>query len=772
MSAEYESLLKYKTKVGKYEEIKDNQPSPQGRQRVYFTCHPDDFDKYFDEVTNEILLKQPNCAIYFYDGEVPADEEDRDLDLNQMILFVIPVTYKFICDDECQARKDFKYAKENTISMLLLQQEPGLEELFNQKCGNYQMFSKFMSMQNSQFYDPTAITYDEKLTKYLKSKILGDELIKEIQQAFDAYIFLSYRKKDRKYAQELMKLIHSNDFCRDIAIWYDEFLVSGEDFNEAIKEAMEKSKLFSMVVTPNLINEANYVQSTEYPAAKEAGKPVFPAESVPTDAEKLKELYPDIPDTVDANGAEFSKELLNTIRKIAIKENDKDPKHNYLIGLAYLNGIDVEKNEEKGIELITSAAEAGLFEAIKKLYEISRDYYYDFSFSESENIAKKTIRILNNLYDNYVNMEDKEIELKLSIVSLLSNIFYSSYNSQESEKLLLEQLETIGHMDNIQSVTVLCFIEEYYLSLADIYIFEHKYDKAKNNLKKALNNLYKFNNDYYLNMVKEKLANLFENINEYEKAENLYLELSNLYEKKDEIAKFTIINHNLAELYFLQNKYDKAENIMVRTLKIFSDYIEEKHSTVDEIELVYIKDMLASIYAETERYEDAEILFFENLKILKNGFQKKQMVYAWDLLKTYDHLGRLFFLTKKYAESIKYHNESKKIIEDYLASTSDAYYYYYYLALVYNNLASCYLCINDCDDSEKNYNEALKLFLKGAQYNPSENYPRIAMIYSNLKTLYLKKHRYIKAFRYYFKAVSIAEQYPEDLMCKQILKVK
>ena len=67
-----------------------------------------------------------------------------------------------------------------------------------------------------------------------------------------------------------MRLIHQNDFCRDIAIWYDEYLEPGENFNNAILKAIEKSKLFTMVVTPNLINEDNYVKnmSIQLPCTK------------------------------------------------------------------------------------------------------------------------------------------------------------------------------------------------------------------------------------------------------------------------------------------------------------------------------------------------------------------------------------------------------------------------------------------------------------------------------------------------------------------------
>ena len=56
------------------------------------------------------------------------------------------------------------------------------------------------------------------------------------------------------------------------------------------------------------------------------------------------------------------------LMKEAVTENDNEPEHNFLIGLAYLDGIDVEVNRERGIEMITLAAEAGLIEAMEKLF--------------------------------------------------------------------------------------------------------------------------------------------------------------------------------------------------------------------------------------------------------------------------------------------------------------------------------------------------------------------------------------------------------------------
>lgn len=213
--------LKYKT---------HRNSEPNGKPRVYFCCHPEDFNKCFETVSNEILIKQ-NCAIW-YAGEEVVRDEDFFADLKQMQLFVMPVTTNLLCTDNEALDSDFKFAIENHIPVLPLMQESGLEELFNKKCGDLQ----FLDKNNT---DTTAISYDEKLKKYLESVLIGDELAEKIRAAFDAYVFLSYRKKDRRYAQELMRLIHKNEFCRDIAIWYDEFLTPGENFNDSIKEALQ-----------------------------------------------------------------------------------------------------------------------------------------------------------------------------------------------------------------------------------------------------------------------------------------------------------------------------------------------------------------------------------------------------------------------------------------------------------------------------------------------------------------------------------------------------
>ncbi len=392
--------LKYKTR---------GEQIPQGIPKVFYCCHPKDFDRFFESVSDEILAKQ-NCAV-FYDSTPDAERDEQFfLDLKQMQLFVMPVTSELLYIENTALSELFPFAIENHIPVLPLMQESGLDKVFNEKCGDLQFLDKNVN-------DATAISYDEKLEKYLSSVLIGDEMAEKIRNAFDAYIFLSYRKKDRKYAQELMKLIHKNDFCRDIAIWYDEFLTPGENFNDSIKAAFEKSGLFVLAVTPNLVNEVNYVMTTEYPMAREAGKLILPAELVETDKNLLAEKYEGIPECTDAyNDEMLSSALLESVKNIALKENDKNPEHNFFIGLAYLGGVDVEVDHEKAVELITFAAEHNVVEAIDKLVEMYRTGYgVERDYLKAIEWQEKLIKIAEEKY-NADPSEDNQSELFCVII--------------------------------------------------------------------------------------------------------------------------------------------------------------------------------------------------------------------------------------------------------------------------------------------------------------------------------------------------------------------
>ena len=339
------------------------------KPRVYFTCHPNDMNKYFDKICQDIL-KTLDCAIFYTENmtEIIA-EEDKDIELGRNSLFVVPVTLNLLTTPNRAMAVDIPYAKKEHIPVLPFMMESGLDSIYSRP-------DKFGEMQylNPNSTDASEISYEEKLKKHLESVLISAETMERVRAAFDAYIFLSYRKKDRRYANELMRLIHENPKCRSIAIWYDEFLVPGESFKDGIYKILSDSKLFALLVTPNLLEEANFVMSEEYPAAKKAGIEILPAEMVETDKNELNSKYQGLPvcsNTRDKDA--FQERLFQTLHKIAVSTDKKTYAHNFLIGLAYMDGIDVEVDRAYGVKLISEAGEAGLPEAMYKLFDMYKN---------------------------------------------------------------------------------------------------------------------------------------------------------------------------------------------------------------------------------------------------------------------------------------------------------------------------------------------------------------------------------------------------------------
>ena len=392
------------------------------KPRVYFTCHPDDFDKYFRTVCDGIFNTH-DCAIYYTEDMTEAiAEADREVELGRNNLFVIPITFKLLSTPNRAMDSDYPYAVEHKIPVLPIMMEQGIDSIYSRadKFGERQYLAPYIQ-------DETAISYAEKLKKHLDSVLISAEMAERVRRAFDAYVFLSYRKKDRRYANELMRMIHGSPNCRDIAIWFDEFLIPGESFRANIERMLDDSKLFALLVTPRLLEKSidengmerdNFVVSTELPIARskkeEKGTDIIAVEMEKTDEDGLAGIG--VTDCVYYRDEAFKRRFADAVSKFATTENDT-PEHNFLIGLAYLDGIDVEVDRERAVELITDAAENGLSEAMEKLYRM-----YDEGIGVAPDYRKAVVWA--EAYANYAakNYGDNAAET-LTAFSVLANAY-------------------------------------------------------------------------------------------------------------------------------------------------------------------------------------------------------------------------------------------------------------------------------------------------------------------------------------------------------------
>lgn len=579
--------------------------------RVYFTCHPDDFEKYFKKVCADIF-KTHDCAIFYTEDmtEVIADDE-KETDLGRNNLFVIPVTFKLLATPNRAMDEDVPYALKQHIPVLPIMMEPGIDGFYSKK-------DKFGELQylNPYSADPTEISYEEKLKKYLASVLISDELARRVRAAFDAYIFLSYRKKDRKHANELMRLIHSDPECRDIAIWFDEFLTPGESFKENIETILKDSKLFALLVTPNLLEEPdgepNYVMGTEYPEARKSGITIFPTEMEQTDREKLVEKFEGIPTCLNPEDKAFHTLFLEAVSRIATEANNA-PEHNFLVGLAYLEGVDVEVNREFAMEFITKAAEAGLVEAMCKLNEMycngiatKVDYgkaakwsteIYDYTSKTLGQEHIQTILSLKNLMFIYGELGDykKSLELAEKTYNLRCKVLgeehqetlisladlasaYGKCGDRQKELDLAKkaydlQCKVLGeeHSDTLMSLN----------NLALIYGALGKPKKALELNEKAykLHRVIQGEDNLNTLIMLSNLASAYDHLGEHEKALELNEKAYNLYCKDhgEEHPDTLISLSNLALVYRNLGDYKKAVDLNKKAYELRCKVLGEEH---------------------------------------------------------------------------------------------------------------------------------------------------------------------------------------------------
>lgn len=348
--------MRYITKTG---------GSPEGLPKIYFACHPEDHPVYFDALCRDLFRQLP-CAVYY--GEelsVPTPEEELLL----CNLTVVPVTFRLLSSPSpaMDTELPLLFSQERPVLPVLM--EPALVQDFNSS----PLFHGRQYLDATQ-QDNTKLSYEQKLKSFLSTTLITPELIRQIRVAFAAYIFLSYRKPDRELANRLRQQIHSLPQYRDIAIWYDEYLTPGESFRKNIEKNLRKSKLFALLVTPNILERPegrqNFVMGTEYPSALRLGLPVLPVEMVPTDRQQLDGEFPALPPCADPEDREaFTQRLLDALTDLALAESPTDPAHNYLIGRAYLDGVDVETDRQRGLSLIRGAAEDRLPDAMEYLFD-------------------------------------------------------------------------------------------------------------------------------------------------------------------------------------------------------------------------------------------------------------------------------------------------------------------------------------------------------------------------------------------------------------------
>lgn len=752
----------------------------QGKPRVYFCCHPDDFDMYFEPVRNEILDKQ-NCAVYFYDNASSIPEQERETDLLSMQLFVIPVTTNLLTKPSIAMDKDFPLALKNKIPVLPLIQERGLEGLFARKFGDMQYLDKTQR-------DTTAISYEEKLEKHLSDILLGDEMTKKIKNEFDAYIFLSYRKADRKCAQELMRLIHKNKYYRDVAIWYDEFLTIGEDYRENIKETLQNSGLFVLVVTPNLLlpgsfGGVNYVMKEEYPTAKKTDVNILPVEMEKTNRSELEKLYPDIPLCVDPNNDDMMRRfLISAIWDMGVREIDNSAEHSFLIGLAYLGGIDVEVDRERAVTLIEDAANCGLAEAMEKLVSMYRtgegvERNYEEAIKWQGKLVgywKKQYKKTKDKNESVLYTNDDGTVEDVAELYINASLVYANYLS-ESEYIILSTFHYDMLKKSCEEIYNDSGMHKYKSLIGDIYYSHARELEIAGRFSESLK--------WYIKSLEVRQALLTEDSSmktrldlcrNYSSVGNIFYMSGNTdkaslyYIERDKILKELVGETNVVEASIRREVAISSSNmgdvlskvgVLNKAKEFYEASLDIFEKIAEEIQTIEAKRDLASCYVRLGRItandniSDAKDFLEESLRIREElAYETNTILDRRDMSDSYYWLG-VILEKQDMKKALDYYEDSCKISNELLEEALRTDW-----VAVKRDLARAYMRIGALMEKAKKYDDKRTYFYKAAR------------LYRDAGFLTHEEQDYVKVAICYFQAAMVIEAVDETEDNRPILK--
>lgn len=576
--------------------------------KVYFTCAARDVDSCLDRLCSDISeCCDRRCVIYYkkdMDHRVPEEELDF---LDGMDLVAVPITRGLLCEENA-ASGEIEYALRKGKTVLPFMMDPALIARYGHS-----------SFGMSQWISPRddgkgALPYKVKLRTFLDDIFLPDETVKRIKEEFTARIFFSYRKKDREEARRLMERIHSVRTLRDVAIWYDEYLPLARDFLKSIKTELQKSDAVVFLVTENLLDKGNFVIDTEYPIARDQKKSMFP---IPADGQEhishtaLKAAFDDdFPRCTTVDGVASDIEL--NVR------DESDPVHQYFIALAYLNGIDVEVNRERAIELLTRSAEADYHEMTRPAldllvrlyrYEMERDgklvrvyerlcaYLADTLGDDAEDVLDCRIslafayddarrngdarRVVNDVYRRRCVLFGEESPVSVKTYCVMIGFYYGPQGDEDRFYAMLKEarlkLDRLADVDDDDVVSAL-YHYAYALGLDYGYSAFEVYEEIL-----ARTARFKGEDSPAYSSVLGDLCDAYYELELFDDAiregTRFHAYLEKQYGKGD---KYTLaVYQNLARVYYLDGRYDEALERIEELIGIYQSYELEAERIIE-----------------------------------------------------------------------------------------------------------------------------------------------------------------------------------------------
>ncbi len=403
-------MLNYRTRGG---------VNPTGKLKIYFASAIDDFG-YLQDVSRHILNLFDAAIFYEEDGLTENTSDEVLLEMGMIVAVISEGTLSSVND---VSSRILPMALNCKLPFLPLGVMPGIGSKLNQFCEANALPKIDVVYPNS---DKSGVSFAEKLYSFMNKKLIDADFYERVRSNFYNSFFVSYRKKDKEVLLNVLEKIYKNEICREVLVWYDEYLTAGENYDTEIQSMIDNSDLFIILLTENMLKEENYAIREELSHALRMDKEILAIDLCNGEYPVPESLIGNPGCTVVRNVSEqFLGEFLQERIFLPQFDNKRDMlEHRYLLGMAYYQGIAALKDRDYGFYLVKWAAENGLIEAMEMLVKLSIEDrgdwrtailyqskivdYYDYKAMQTRQLADITEFFKNQSFlgDYYFDAQD------------------------------------------------------------------------------------------------------------------------------------------------------------------------------------------------------------------------------------------------------------------------------------------------------------------------------------------------------------------------------
>lgn len=367
--------------------------NPSTNKNILILCHPQLVNYYIQQLKDKIWKFHGGVTIWHTQTEVRNSEKLLN-EIKKMDLVIVLVSEMFMFGQHVIRDIVLPYAISEKLTLLPIVLSNEVEAKFDEHYGHIHFVKSLDDIESIATiindYTPSVKKKENIQASYIDMQCT--------KNPFSQTYFVSYRKKDGQYIDFLQKKVHENYALIDTQLWYDTYLVPGENYDERLIRMMDSCDAVILLVTAQLLEPDNYVLRKEMPYAMASGKRIVAIQVEECDLESIKQVYK-IQDIYRLDEWDCFSDLLS-VAGISVPKVSMTAQHIYSIGKEYLDGSVAEKNHKLAVSLLHKASELGYIRAYETLIEVFSGNYKDFSvdYDKTISLLKSYINILSEKY--------------------------------------------------------------------------------------------------------------------------------------------------------------------------------------------------------------------------------------------------------------------------------------------------------------------------------------------------------------------------------------